>query len=163
MHQTKQQDIINIFWDTDIFIDLLYGREPFYSDAFEVLQTTHATHLVLDISVINYAYIVKLKPKDYSYLNEFLKQNFTIISANAKLLHLSLNLKFKDLEDSVQYLTAIEHNAQVFITRNTRHFKKLEDIIASNKEQIIKVLTTQAKSTLSIPEILTPKQFVKSA
>ena len=59
-----------------------------------------------------------------------------ILSCDDKIIELGLNSDFTDFEDSVQYFTAVEHNLDVIITRNTKDFKDSKIPVLTAEEYI---------------------------
>lgn len=51
------------------------------------------------------------------------KSLVTEASFDDKILELALEVEFRDVEDGVQYYTAIENSCKAIITRNKRNLK----------------------------------------
>ena len=60
----------------------------------------------------------------------------SVLPINEKIINLSLNSAFSDLEDAIQYLVAKENNIEILITRNKKHFKKAEIVIMDAEEYL---------------------------
>jgi predicted nucleic acid-binding protein len=118
-----------LFIDTNIVLDLLGKREPFYDAAAKLFSLADRGKVKLYISsltVANTNYVLsKLKSKKEArvILLKF-KILVVVLELNDKIIELSLNDDdFKDFEDGLQYYTALENEAEIIITRNLKDFK----------------------------------------
>ena len=115
--------------DTNIVLDLLAKREPFYDGAAMLFTLADKHKIKLTVSSLTFAntnYVLS-KLKSAREAREILRRFKTlvgILNLNDKIIELSLNDEgFKDFEDGLQYYTALEHNQNTIITRNLRDFK----------------------------------------
>jgi predicted nucleic acid-binding protein len=130
---------MKLFIDTNVMIDIIDTRLPFYDDAAKliVLAEKGQTEIIASsLSFINTFYVLeKTHPKDD--LKEALKK-FRIICGVSNIDELnidkSLHSGFNDFEDAVQYFSAIQHKCDVFITRNKKDFKNSEIPIMTASE-----------------------------
>lgn len=126
------------FLDTNIIIDLLAKREPFYQDVATVFSYADKQRCELYVSALSISttyYIVaqRLKMDDVKASLRNLKLLFGIISLSDKIIELALNDNtFNDFEDGIQYFSALESKMDLIITRNLKDFKN----------SIIPVMTT---------------------
>ena len=118
-----------LFIDTNIVIDLLAKREPFYQDAAKLFSLADKKKIRLIVSSLTFAntnYILS-KLKDSTTARAILtkfKVLVTVADLNDKIIELSLNdLSFSDFEDGLQYYTALEYETDIIITRNLKDFK----------------------------------------
>lgn len=118
-----------LFIDTNIILDLLGQRAPFYQDAAKIFSLADRKEVKLYVSSLSFAnanYILsKLKSKEEAraILTRF-KVLVEVLALDDKILELSLNDDaFSDFEDGLQYYTALENESDVIITRNLRDFK----------------------------------------
>ena len=118
-----------IFIDTNIVIDLLAKREPFYEEAAKLFSLADRKQVKLIVSALTFAntnYILsKLNNSIVArdILTKF-KVLVTIADLNDKIIELSLSDKsFSDFEDGLQYYSAIENEVDIIITRNLNDFK----------------------------------------
>lgn len=119
-----------ILLDTNIIIDLLAKREPFYNDAarlFSLADNEKINLYVSALSIANVNYILQklLKPEEAKHILRKLKVIVRIVELNEKIISLALNDNtFNDFEDALQYFSAIENNVQAIISRNLKDFEK---------------------------------------
>lgn len=131
-----------IFIDTNIVIDLLAKREPFYQEAAELfsLADKHQISLCLSSLTIENASYILLKQLNSTGTRSVLRNLRLIVkvlSLNDKVVGLALNdEKFKDFEDGLQYFTAIENNQEAIITRNLKDFKNAKLPVMTAKQFI---------------------------
>lgn len=117
----------NIFVDTNIVIDLLAKREPFYKEAQDLFTLGDKNEVNLFISSLTFAnayYSIVRHHKEVDakkYLSKF-KVLVTILSLEDKAIELALASDFKDFEDGLQYFIAMDNEADVIITRNKKDF-----------------------------------------
>ena len=130
-----------IFIDSDIIIDLLAKRDGFYHYAARIFTLAHekkvkayTTALVL----ANVFYIVrKIRGSEEGKKQlKDLRLIIDILPVNDKIVDMTLNSDFGDLEDGIQYFTARENKIPAIITRNTKDYKVRDMIIQTSEEYI---------------------------
>ena len=119
-----------LFVDTNIVIDLISRREPFFEEAAELFSLADKHQVELSVSALtiaNTSYVL-LRQIDSNKAKSILRKLrliLNILPLNAKVLGLALNDDtFSDFEDGLQYFTAIEDEQDIIITRNLKDFKK---------------------------------------
>lgn len=117
----------NIFVDTNIVIDLLAKREPFYKEAQDLFTLSDKKEVQIFISSLTFAnayYAIVRHHKEVDakkYLSKF-KVLVTILSLEDKAIELALASDFKDFEDGLKYFIAMGNEADIIITRNKKDF-----------------------------------------
>ena len=116
--------------DTNIVIDLLAKREPYYTDSAKLFSLADKKKIklsVLALTIANTNYIL-LREKKSSEAKSILRRFKIIVDVlplDDKVIGLALNdNEFEDFEDGLQYYSAIENNQDIIITRNLKDFKK---------------------------------------
>lgn len=119
-----------IFIDTNIVIDLLSGRDPFYKEAAELFSLADKKQIELFVSsltIANTSYIL-LKQMNSTAAKSVLRKLRLIVKVlplDDRVIGLALNDEtFTDFEDGLQYFTALENDSELIITRNLKDFKK---------------------------------------
>lgn len=119
-----------IFVDTNVLIDLLSRREPFYDEAATLFSLADEKQIELSISALtiaNTSYTL-LRQMESSKVKSILRKIELIVRVlplDDKIIGLALNDEsFSDFEDALQYFTAIENKQELIITRNLRDFRK---------------------------------------
>jgi len=130
-----------VFIDSDVILDLLCKREPFYSYAAEVftLGDTKKIELVTTSVVFaNVFYILRklLGIEKAKVLLRKLRIIISVVSVDEKVVDLALNSKFSDFEDGLQYFTARENDIRIILTRNTKDYKEKELLVQTPEEYL---------------------------
>ena len=118
-----------LFIDTNIVIDLLSRRTPFYEEAAELFSLADKKQIELSVSsltIANTSYVL-LRQMDASKAKSILRKLkliLRILPLDDKIIGLALNDEaFIDFEDGIQYFTAIENEQELILTRNLKDFK----------------------------------------
>jgi predicted nucleic acid-binding protein len=115
--------------DTNIVIDLLAKREPYYEDAAKLFSLADKNKVKLSVSSLTFANTYYLLQKMNSALvaKEILRRFkilTEVLSLDDKIIDLALNDNgFSDFEDAIQYYSALENGQDIIITRNLKDFK----------------------------------------
>lgn len=131
-----------VFVDTDIVLDLLSNREPFYTPAAHLFSEADKNKTKVYISSLSFANLNYILSRQYSSdqarkkLLKF-KTLVTVLAVTDKVVELALSSEFKDFEDGLQYFTAIENNIKTLLTRNLKDYKSAE-ITVMTAEQFLK-------------------------
>ena len=118
----------NLLVDTNIILDLLANRMPFYTEASKLFSLADRKKIKLSISTLCLAdahYILSRQnpePEVRNILRKF-KVLVNVLPLDDKIIDLALNSEFRDFEDAIQYYTAIENDQNLIITRNQQDFK----------------------------------------
>lgn len=134
--------MIKILVDTNIVIDLLAKREPYYTEAAELFSLSDKKEIELAISSLTFAntnYILAKyrSPKEARQILRKFKVLVEILSLDDKIIDLSLSDdKFEDFEDGLQYYSAIENEIGVILTRNKKDFKNSIIPVLTAKEYL---------------------------
>lgn len=117
-----------VFVDTNVVIDLLAKREPFYRDAQQLFTLSDQKQIQLQISSLTFANAYYSIAKHYKAVDakKFLlkfKVLVNILPLEEKAIELALALDFSDFEDGLQYFVAMDFQSDIIITRNKKDFK----------------------------------------
>lgn len=118
-----------VFIDTDILIDFFCGRSPFFQSASTLLSLIQEQKVKGYISVLTFSnlnYLISkfhTRAKAIKCLKELCKI-VELLDIKDKDAKYSLeNTLFNDLEDAIQYSTALSNKMNFIITRNGKDFK----------------------------------------
>jgi len=117
-----------VFVDTNIVIDLLAKREPFYKEAQDLFTLSDKKEIQLQISSLSFANAYYSIVKHHKavdakkYLSKF-KVLVDILPLEDKAIELALASDFGDFEDGLQYFIAMDYECDVIVTRNKKDFK----------------------------------------
>lgn len=118
-----------IFIDTNIMLDFLGERHPFYEPAAKIATLAERGKLVMVASPISFATVNYFITKfENSKVAREKLRKFKIISKVCPLdeqtIEKGLNASIKDFEDALQYFGAIGAGCEIIITRNGKNFKE---------------------------------------
>ena len=121
---------MKIFLDTNVILDVLTKREPFYINSAKILTFVNekiVSGYISAITVNNIYYILrKLKDKDTAknFITEIL-ESFEIIPLTKDILTQSNKISTRDFEDGIQYFSALGYGCDFLITRNDKDYPSL--------------------------------------
>lgn len=135
-----------VFLDTNVVIDFLGERKNFFLDAAKIIcqaDNKVITILCSSLTYSNAAYILQ-----HGFSLEEIKSKLTLFSqlcetttVDKEIVHKALESDYKDLEDALQYYSAMAADAEVIVTRNVKDFVKHEIPVITPTE----FLATQTK------------------
>jgi len=118
-----------IFIDTNVMLDLLGDRKPFYEPIAKIATLAEKEKLTMVVSPISFATVnyFLAKFENVKIAREKLRK-FKIIcevcSLNEQTIEKGLSSSINDFEDALQYFSATASECEVIITRNGKDFKK---------------------------------------
>ncbi|MBQ9312433.1 MAG: PIN domain-containing protein [Bacteroidales bacterium] len=134
---------MKIFLDTNIVIDYLTEREPWYFYSLAVIKKIRKNNDILCCSYLTYStaeYILtrlkfplEIRRKKLNIWNQLCQTT----NIDSFIVKQSLNSSFKDLEDAIQYFSALNFGAETIIARNKKDFE-LSDITILEPEEFLK-------------------------
>ena len=132
---------MNLQLDTNIILDVLLIRQPFYEYSFGIIalaQNNNYNIYLVASGVTDIYYVIRKqigKGKAIAEVKNIL-QSFQISDVNKKILIQATNNNFEDFEDAVQHETAIHSNIDFIITRNNKDYKHSKIKVLTPKEFI---------------------------
>jgi predicted nucleic acid-binding protein len=126
--------------DTDVVLDLLLGRQPFYPSAsrlFVAFQEGQLEGHVSSLAFSNLFYLLRKEegggPEAIAILRK-LRLVTRVLTVNEKIIDLALASTFTDFEDAIQYFAAAQWELDAIVTRNRRDYKASKIAIVSAEE-----------------------------
>lgn len=119
------------FLDTNIMLDFLGERDPFYLSAAKIATLADKGKIEIFVSALSYTtvsyFLAKYEgiEKTKDKLRKF-KVISKICELDEKIIEKGLNSEFSDYEDSLQYFSALRLDCDIFITRNVNDFKGVQ-------------------------------------
>ncbi len=133
-----------ILLDINVCLDFLTKRKPF-SDAagqlFQAIEHEKASAVISAISFDTMFYVLRPdlgRQKATDKLNT-LTLHISIGTVNSTVVHEALDATWSDLEDALQYYTAVHNNCDILITRNKKDFKNADIQVLSPLEFLDKL------------------------
>ncbi len=118
-----------LFVDSNIVIDLVSRREPFYAEAAQLFsmadkKQVELASLALTFANTNYILLRQMNSSQAKGVLRKLRLLLKTLTLDDKVVDLALNDDtFSAFEDGLQYFTALENNQDLIITRNLKDFK----------------------------------------
>ena len=121
--------IPRLFIDTNVMIDLLGERVPYYESIAKVATLADKGKIKMVVSAFSYPTVYYLLSKFESSENVKEKlRKFRIISEvsdlDAIIIEKGLASNFRDFEDALQYHCALKAECDILLTRNAKDFKE---------------------------------------
>jgi len=139
----------NVFIDTNVLMDVLIQREPFYMASAQVWSLAEKGIVCGLISVISFSniYYIVRKQKNRRIAERTLvnlRDTFIPIALNKQILNQAIDAGFTDFEDGIQYFSAVQGDADYLVSRNPKHFKNV-DLPILAPDEFIAALGVQDK------------------
>ncbi len=131
-----------LFIDTNIVLDLLARRDPFYLPAAKLatladykkveLVTSPLTVATVNYLLTKYENARSAKEKIGKFLS--LCQ---VCTMDEQTVEKAMHLEFSDFEDGLQYISALSANCNILITRNIKDYKKAAIPVMTAEEYLL--------------------------
>lgn len=140
-----------VFGDTNIILDGLLQRGDMGLDALEIIELSENNDIILFISssnLVNVIYFLQKAGKTNSEISLTVKNLLsftTIVSPGNSIIINALDANFNDIEDGIQYYTALQiKEIDYFITSNIKDFKKAStQLLVVTPRQFLKLYKSQ--------------------
>ncbi|MBN1943408.1 MAG: PIN domain-containing protein [Phycisphaerae bacterium] len=139
---------MRVLLDTNILLDVLGRREPYYEDAARIwtlAETGKIEAFASAISFTNIFYIVR-KFRDLRAARQavkWMRDVFHVAPCDDTILHQAIDANWRDLEDAVQYFSAWRIEASYIISRNTGDFTKSDTDVLRPEEFLAMLSMTE--------------------
>lgn len=130
---------MNVFLDTNVVIDFVCKREPFFTDAkyiFVMHERGKIECCVSVLTIINCAYIMR-KVFDKNAVMRvigLLCKQFEVTAIDKSIIMDAVQKQTYDFEDTVQYLSALPYQPDVILTRDKKGFADLGILVMTPAE-----------------------------
>ena len=115
-----------VFLDTNIVADLFLKREPFCQNSLKLFTLGFHNKITFYVCSFSYATLsflcLKMKKDDRVLLFEKLRSLTVTTTVDRQTVDMALVSGFDDLEDAMQYYSAISSKVDVVLTRNKKDF-----------------------------------------
>lgn len=130
---------MKLFLDTNVLIDLIGKREPFFKEIAIIASMAENKKIKLvssSLSFVNTVYVVSKEIDRRIVLKALQRFRFIceVSDIDEIVIDKSLISNFNDFEDAVQYFSALHYKSDVIITRNKKDFKNSEILIMTPSE-----------------------------
>ena len=131
---------MRILIDTNIVLDVMLKREPFYRMSLEILSLAKKDDVEEYISasaVTDIYYLAYRQLRDKGIVKNLMKELLTVVSVanvSEQEIENALSLEWNDFEDSVQYSVAYLQEMDGIVTRNPNDYKEAKIKVWEPKE-----------------------------
>ena len=119
---------MKVLIDTNIILDFLSPREPFFQDAnllFQAIETEEIVGYVAATTLTDIFYISRKRTKSLEEARRIVSNVLTILvicPTDRAVLESAFNAGFSDFEDAVQIFSAVAQNVDAIATRDAKGF-----------------------------------------
>ena len=118
-----------VLFDTDVVLDFLLERQPFFSDAtlaLNIISQGRAVGFISAHSVTTLFYLLsrKVVPEKAKEIIGDLLKTLSVVAVTDKIIKQALASKFKDFEDAVGHYAALEEKMSMIVSRNIKDYSK---------------------------------------
>lgn len=136
-----------VFFDTNVMIDVIGRREQFCKPAMQIMSLADRGLIRIYVSALSYAtasFILGRYNKEIDIISEFSKfmKITTATLVDSSTIEQSVESKFKDFEDAMQYYSAKHENIDYIITRNKKDFA-VSDIPVYEPQEFVDYLLSE--------------------
>ena len=120
---------MNVFIDTNVLLDVLANREPFYRDSVAVWTLAEQGRIRGFISALSFSniYYIVRRLKDRRTADQamcILRSAFAVVACDELIISQAIDAGMKDFEDAIQYFSALRAEAACLVSRNPDHFPR---------------------------------------
>ncbi|MDD4890478.1 MAG: PIN domain-containing protein [Phycisphaerae bacterium] len=118
---------MKVFVDTNVLLDVLARREPFYADSAGVWTLTEAGRVNGFVSAVSLPTLFYLLSRSRGRREArgamaLLRDIFTLVPTDAQIISRAIDCDIEDFEDAIQFFSALRAGAATLITRNPKDF-----------------------------------------
>ena len=130
---------MNVFVDTNVLLDVLARRTPFYAAAAQVWSMAERGDIIGHISAISFnnIYYIVRKAENKAKAQKalvMLRDIFRVVAPDTQIINQAIDAGIGDFEDAVQFHSAIRAKAAHLITRNPDDFPRPDLSILTPEE-----------------------------
>ena len=135
---------MKILIDTNIALDVLLERHPFYISGVQILSLSKGgIELLISASAItDLFYIIRRSLKDKKTSIDLLKnllKSVNVAAVSSTEIHYAIDLDWGDFEDAVQFAVGETLAVDYLVTRNTSDFANASLTVVT-PEELLKIL-----------------------
>lgn len=127
---------MKLFIDTNVVIDVIASREPFFPASQEILslcEEGESEGAMSTLTLCTVAYVLRkyLSPRTMRQKLSELRTILNPVELDAGILDPAIASPIADFADAVQFYSAVRSEADCIITRNVKHFPKADRPVLS--------------------------------
>lgn len=118
-----------VYLDTDVLMDFLYQREPFFASAVRLIARLEEGKTRGFVSTLIIRNLMYLLQKEFGRTHgkrilQDLRSLVTLVAVDEKIIDQAFASDIKDFEDAIQYFAARSSKLDAIITRNKKDYPK---------------------------------------
>lgn len=134
--------MIKVLLDINVILDVLQKRKNYYNDSARVISLCADSMIQGYISAISFGtlhYVLsKVLGKDKSLSSlEKIRAITSVAIVDSEVIDLAISSNFSDLEDAIQYYSAVRNGINLIITRNKKDYLKAKLPVATPEESLV--------------------------
>ena len=142
---------MNLFLDTNVLMDVIANREPFYHASAAVWSRTGSRGIVGWIAAISFNNVFYLTRKAAGAEAAIkaviiLREAFQVVPLDVDIVDRAIASGARDFEDAIQLCCALRAGANFLVTRNVRDFPASRLAIVSPEELLAVLGISDARS-----------------
>lgn len=119
---------LRVLIDLNVVLDVLQRREPFYDASAQLLALAETGQIEGLIAVHSVTTLFYLVAKNHSSVAAHatltsILQFLKVAAIDHNTIERALNLSYKDFEDAVQMVVAVQSKADFLVTRNLKDYQ----------------------------------------
>ena len=117
-----------ILIDTDVCIDFLTARMPWYGEAIQIFEACEEGRISGYVSGLSYSNLFYILRKDNAFQSTVsmlsdLRKISKVSPISTHTVDWSLSKQWTDFEDAMQYQSAVESGCRAVVTRNLHDYR----------------------------------------
>jgi len=139
---------MKVFVDTNVLLDVLARREPFYVAAAQVWSLAERGEVQAFVSAISFnnVYYIVRKAENKRKADQALRlirDVFHVVAPDSQIINQAIDAGLTDFEDAVQFHSAVRARAVHLVTRNPHDFPK-SDLSILTRDEFLAVWREEA-------------------
>jgi predicted nucleic acid-binding protein len=116
-----------VLLDTNVIVDIALERQPYFETSQQILLLVEQERIegCISASTVSDLYYIIRKARGQEWTLDFLNWLVAychIATVNEEAIQIALTTNFRDLEDAIQYATAVINHLDAIVTRNLEDF-----------------------------------------
>ena len=130
---------MKVFLDTNVVVDLLGERKPFFDDAVRIVEMHRRGFIrvcVSSLTVVNCAYILQKAYTEAVMMEKvrLICNMFDVMPIDNTVIMKAIESGRHDFEDAVQYFSAMRGESDVIVTRDRKGFMDFDTLVMTPSE-----------------------------
>ena len=137
--------MVRVLIDTNISLDFLLQRSPFFQDAkllFQAIESGQVVGYVTATTLTDIFYIARRHTRNVEKARQAVAETLNIMeicSVNRAVLESAFGLSLIDFEDAVQIACAVAQGLDAILTRDTQDFLSSPVVVLSVRELLQRI------------------------